>query len=258
MGSDKQPLTVKHIIMRFRIYFFTLFAFYSVGCFFSKGYAQKGGGGSATCHVNGPSSVVAGSTATYEIACTSGTPGTITWTVTGGTFTGSGGLITVHWTNNGTTSGNIFESITNGASSGLEVALTYPALIAGTATGSQTIYSGTVPAMLSCGSSSGGTCNGTYSYQWEESLDSIFFDAIPGATALTYTPGALYTKWLYRLKTICGTQTAYSNYITVSIYPPVVPGDITPSDQTINYGTIPSPLSISGTSGGNGGFSYQW
>jgi hypothetical protein len=202
--------------------------------------------------------VVAGSTATYNIACTSGTPGTITWTVTGGTFTGSGSSITVHWANNGTTSGNVFESITNGASDAQAVTLTYPALVPGTATGSQTIYSGAIPAVLSCGGASGGTCNGAYSYQWEESIDSVVFNPVAGATGLTYTRGALFVETFYHLKTVCNTQTAYSNVITVRLYPPVVPGDIAPANQTINYGATPSPLSLSGASGGNGINSYQW
>jgi hypothetical protein len=52
--------------------------------------------------------------------------------------------------------------------------------------------------------------------------------------------------------------TAYSAAAIVTVYPSLQAGSITPSSQTINHNTVPGTLTLSGVSGGNGSYTYQW
>jgi hypothetical protein len=61
---------------------------------------------------------------------------------------------------------------------------------------------GTRPSELSALGAGGGSCGGTYNYQWQSSTDNVNWTIISGATALTYGPGlaeissrALKTKY---------------------------------------------------------------
>jgi RHS repeat-associated protein len=84
---------------------------------------------------------------------------------------------------------------------------------------SYTIPSGSKPGILTAGPASGGSCNGSYTYQWQVSTDGTNFSDIPGATGLRYEPAALYSTTWYRRKVKCGNQNedAYTNVCKIDI-----------------------------------------
>ncbi len=132
----------------------------------------------------------------------------------------------------------------------------YPQVVAGTASGTQSINYNTSPAGLSSAAATGG--NGSYSYQWQSSVNSGGpFTDISGATALTYSPGALTSTVYYRLVSTSNGATATGNTVTVTVYPQLQTGTLSPGSQTINYGAVPATMTAT-ASGGNGSYTYQW
>ena len=91
-------------------------------------------------------------------------------------------------------------------------------LVVGTASADQTICNNTAPVAITATAPTGGT--GTYTYQWEMSTDGgTTWSDVAGATALSYTPGALTQTTRYRLKQTsgtCGTVTTNAVIITVN------------------------------------------
>jgi RHS repeat-associated protein len=81
------------------------------------------------------------------------------------------------------------------------------------------IVSGSAPGAISATAPSGGNCGGAYTFQWQSSANGIAFTNIQGATAATYTSPALTVTTAYRRSVNCGTQTVYSNVITVVVHP---------------------------------------
>lgn len=122
----------------------------------------------------------------------------------------------------------------------------------------QEICYNTVPACLDFGiAPSGG--DGSYTYQWYESLDGSSFTVIQGATNPQYCPPALIADhWYYcEVTNLCGilnTDTAY-----IEVWDPFIPGVIG-DDQSICYNTIPNQLCFTTppTGGQPGVYSYQW
>ncbi|GHN02519.1 hypothetical protein WSM22_40080 [Cytophagales bacterium WSM2-2] len=123
----------------------------------------------------------------------------------------------------------------------------------GSIAGSTTICSSTVPGTLTS-TLVGQSGDGIVNYQWEQSSDNTNWSNVSGATSATYSPGSLTAKTYYRRKTsaICGT--AYSNVVTIDIYPTLTSGSIS-SSTTICYNTSPGTLSGTAASGATG---YQW
>ena len=101
-----------------------------------------------------------------------------------------------------------------------------------------------------------------YTYQWQESNDSITFtDCLSNANTATYkTAPSVAGTYYYRcvVTPIYGCISKTSDVITVKVYEDVTPSVITGGD-TICFGFIPAPLSIqTPTSGGDGVFTYAW
>ena len=192
-------------------------------------------------------------------------PSGSTWSAYGGTVSyQSPSGATVTW-NCGYSSGTVYLRNSSGTTLAYYnvTIVQSTALVAGYASSSQNIISGTTPATLSCTATSGGNCaGGAYSYQWESSTNGTTYTSISGATSLNYSPGSLTASiTYYRVRSWQGTPTpnTYSNVVTINTYPAVVAGSISPSLQNINYNTTPpTALTLSGTSGGNGVYSYQW
>jgi len=135
-----------------------------------------------------------------------------------------------------------------------------PPLTAGRTAADQTLCAGSTPAALtSLSGPSGGT--GTYTYQWEFSLNNSTWTAMPGDTAATYTPGPLTATTYFRRKVVSGTgtcATAYANTVTLTVLPAITPGSIG-GGQTLCAGSTPAALtSLSGPSGGTGSYTYRW
>ena len=100
-----------------------------------------------------------------------------------------------------------------------------PTLAAGSIGASQSICTGATPSPLtSSQGASGGT--GTFTYQWESSLDNTNWRLAPGvATGDTYAPGALMATTYYRRRVASGPCSApVSNVVTVTVQPIVTTG----------------------------------
>jgi hypothetical protein len=133
-----------------------------------------------------------------------------------------------------------------------------PDLIAGAISNSQTICYNTAPALLVTSSfPTGGT--GSFTYQWQNSVNNSTWNNIIGATSETYQPGAMPASLYYRRSETsgsCGTVYTISLYINVNSQ--LASGTVK-SDQTICYGTPPSIfLTNTYPTGGTGSFTYQW
>jgi|WetSurMetagenome_2_1015567.scaffolds.fasta_scaffold04340_2 hypothetical protein len=131
-------------------------------------------------------------------------------------------------------------------------------LVHGTITNNQTIcYNATPSILVTASFPVGGT--GSYSYQWQSSLNNSAWNNITGATSETYQPGAMITSLYFRRSETSGScGTVQSNSVLISVNSPVNFGSIV-SDQTICYGSIPSLLTtVTQPSGGNNSFTYTW
>jgi len=125
--------------------------------------------------------------------------------------------------------------------------------------GTSPIFAGESPGVLTAVASNG-NCNGTYTYQWQESWDGSTFSNIYAATSSLYNPPILFTTRHYRVMVTCGTETLYSNLKTITVYPHLDPGAITSEPFETPYNTVPSSsISAYAATGGNGtSYQYQW
>jgi plastocyanin len=133
-----------------------------------------------------------------------------------------------------------------------------PDLIAGTISSSQTICYNTAPALLVTSSlPTGGT--GAFTYQWQNSVNNSNWNNISGATAETYSPGAMISSLYYRRSETSGScGTVHTNSVQIIVNSLLVAGTVK-SDQTICYGTSPGIfLTNTYPAGGTGAYTYQW
>lgn len=83
------------------------------------------------------------------------------------------------------------------------------------------IVAGTSPGRIRGNPASGSLCTMlTYSYRWQTSTDGINFTSvtgIPGGT-VDYTPAALTTTTIFRRMATCGSETSYSNLVTIIVH----------------------------------------
>src|SRR6056300_1652075 len=129
---------------------------------------------------------------------------------TGGTVTASPSTTTTY-----TVTGTDANGCVNTASSTITVG---SSLTAGAIAGNTTICSGGDPAAFTSSSSaSGGT--GSYTYEWESSTNSgSTWSAISSSNSTTYdVPSGLTQTTQYRRKVSDGSNTAYSNTLTVTV-----------------------------------------
>jgi RHS repeat-associated protein len=212
-----------------------------------------------TYTISGPTSVNAGETYTYSVS-----PGIIsgyTWSGYYGTVNSSTTYsASVTW-NCGMTGGTIY--IRNGGQTVAYLNVTInqtPTLYGGTISpASQTINYNTSPVQLTGTLASGGNCSsGSYSYSWYTSTNGSTYTAISGATAQNYSSAPVTATTYFKRRVLRGTAEAYSNVATVSVYPQLVAGSISPAAQNINYNGAAGTLTVSGMSGGNGTYTYQW
>jgi RHS repeat-associated protein len=137
------------------------------------------------------------------------------------------------------------------------VVMIWPQLHAGAAGPSQAVnYNTAPPTALSPIGLTGGT--GSYTYQWYYSTNGGSTWNLVGATGSTYTPGALTTTTQYRVVVSSNGVSDTSLPATITVYPLLVTGSVTPASQAITYNTVPATMHITGTTGGNGTCTYQW
>lgn len=137
-----------------------------------------------------------------------------------------------------------------------QVSLTaYPRLAAGTITPNMSVCPGSVPNVLSMLSDATGGY-GSFSHQWQESLDGDTFFDIVGATGTSYAPiSAITGPHYYRLAFTNTCGTVYSTATSVSIFPSVS-ATMQSYGHSICYSGSTS-LVVSAT-GGDGTYYYQW
>ena len=214
--------------------------------------------------ITGPTCVTAGVQYTYQI---SGpwTPSTnMNWFQTTGTIVGNGSgtpqpTVTVTFSSSGVVKVNT----TNPSGSATLNVTVVAALAGGTISNpAQTINYNKVPASINCPVATGGSCSTpNYTYQWQSSPDNGTYTNITGATGQNLTFSTPLTATTYYRRQVTETTsggTANSTVATVTVYPALVAGTISPSSQTVNYNTAGSLLTLSGVSGGSGTYSYQW
>jgi gliding motility-associated-like protein len=98
-----------------------------------------------------------------------------------------------------------------------------PAVTPGTIGANQTVCAGSVPAPLTSTAAAAGGA-GTYVYQWESSPDNITWTALAGVTTPTCAPGPVAATTYFRRCVVAGTcGTAYSNVVTITTQPLLVP-----------------------------------
>ncbi|MDD4554387.1 MAG: cohesin domain-containing protein, partial [Bacteroidales bacterium] len=141
----------------------------------------------------------------------------------------------------------------------ITVTFPYADFIAGIAGTDQAICYNTIPDPLHADDPIGGIA--PYSLQWESSTDGILWSPIFGETNNIYAPPALSQTMMYRQMQsytgICGTETVYTNVVTIQVYPQFVAGSIA-SSQTRCYGAVPDPLIGIPPVGGKTPYTYQW
>ncbi len=133
-----------------------------------------------------------------------------------------------------------------------------PKVVPGTIAADQTVCAGTAPAPLtSTAAATGGT--GSFTYQWESSLDNTTWTVISSATGATYAPGPLSVTTYFRRQASSGTcGPEASNVVTITVTPALTAGTIA-ADQTVCAGTAPAPFtSTAAPTGGTGQFTFQW
>ena len=182
----------------------------------------------------GAMTVCTTSTESFGVVPTAGS--TYSW----GIIAGSGGmgtiingpapnnLISVNWTGSGTCTLQVIES--NGTCTGNPVTIlitVLPGLLSGTAAADQTICYNSSPLPITSTAPTGG--DGTYSYQWESSIDGgATWVSLAGANSLTYAPGALTRTTLYHLVETsggsCGTVT--TNTVTITVQSQIITSPI--------------------------------
>ncbi|MCX6304382.1 MAG: T9SS type A sorting domain-containing protein [Bacteroidetes bacterium] len=131
-----------------------------------------------------------------------------------------------------------------------------PNLAVGSISANQAVCPGVTPALLTGVAPSNGT---SPTYQWQNSLNNVTFNNIPGATSLNYQPGAQVVTTYYRQSQnaagTCGGP-LLTNVVTISINPNLVVGSISAS-QSICAGTAPALLNGFAPSNGTTP-TYQW
>jgi RHS repeat-associated protein len=239
----------EQLIRKIIIRFFSILIFLSVTDRLTAQQMQP----YVACSISGTSPVYVGSTYTYTL---SGGCSASSWTVTCGTIQSSTSTtVTVYFNVLGCSSSTITAVGTSAAPK--TVTVNVPPIHPGSISPSAPyINYNTSPGQLTLSGVSGGT--GSYTYQWQYSPDNTNWYNINGAINTTYTPGNLTTTTYYRVVVSSGGLNANSAISTVTVYPQLVGGSISPASATVNFNSSPGQLTLSGVSGGSGIYTYQW
>ena len=106
--------------------------------------------------------------------------------------------------------------------------------------------------------------SGSYTHQWQSSIDNITFTDISGQTNTTYqSPNISDTSYFRRIDKSGTCAAISSDTITVFTSVGVDPGSIAPYNDPVCYNTVPintisNTRNASGGTGGIGSETYQW
>jgi len=129
----------------------------------------------------------------------------------------------------------------------------YPQLqTGGISPGNQAIKFNGIPAQMSISATGG---DNSYSYQWYSDGTGGFQQV---ATGPTYSPPALSTTTNYYANVISNGVQVTTGTVTVTVFPKLQCGTITPASQTIAFGAHPDTMTLNGVSGGSGSYTYLW
>jgi len=169
--------------------------------------------------ISGPTTITQAGTTVYTASAANATG--YTWNIqpaSAGTIDGSG---TVTWSNTTFASAVITVSPTGcnpGTQQSSITVIPKPPLSGGTIlSGNVVMKVGDSPGPIVASSAFGGTSS-SYTYKWQSASSATGpFSDINGATDKNYVPPSLTTTTYYQRKTICGTDSAYTNTIIVRI-----------------------------------------
>ncbi len=133
-----------------------------------------------------------------------------------------------------------------------------PLFVSGSIINDQVICFNSSPSLLVTNTFPSGAA-GSYTYQWQSSLNNSSWNDISGATNETYQPGIMNSSLYFRRAETSGNcGTVLTNSLQVKVNLLLVAGTVK-DDQTICYGTSPREfLTNTYPTGGTGIYSYQW
>jgi Secretion system C-terminal sorting domain/Ig-like domain CHU_C associated len=133
-----------------------------------------------------------------------------------------------------------------------------PNIVPGVISQTQTICYNTAPLTLISFSYPTGAA-GSFSFQWQNSINNSIWNDIPGATDETYQPGVMNSSLYFRrLETSGACMTVQTNSVQISVNSPLVAGSVK-TDQSICNGISPNMfLTDTYPNGGTGSYFYQW
>lgn len=217
-------------------------------------------GAQTICSGNTPTSIT-GSTPTGGNATYTYTWLRSTTSATAGFSVASGTNNLISYASGSLTSTTWFRRlVVSGSCSDTSVAVTVtvnPVLASNTATGTQTICSGTIPSAFVGSAPTGGS--GIYTYLWQRSTTSAtagFTSAVGTNNLINYTSAALTATSYFRRVLSSGGCVDTSAAITVTVNPTIA-GNTSGAAQSVCPG---SSISLTGgtVSGGNSTYTYQW
>ncbi len=132
-----------------------------------------------------------------------------------------------------------------------------PDIINNAISASQAICEGQTPDTLRQSGSAVSGGSSTFTYVWQQSLDSISWTSISGATSVRYAPPALTDTTWYRRIVFSGPCGDTSTPIRIAVTPSIVNNTVS-SPQVICYAQTPAQLIGAAPNGGNNNFSYVW
>ncbi len=150
-----------------------------------------------------------------------------------------------------------------------EILLTKDDLTPGSVLGATSICFGTDAPTFT--SAVAGTINGVQvpantaiNYQWQSSLDNAVWRDISSGTgtSVVYTARGLTQSTYFRRKVINVSNgkscEVYSNSVLITVAPDLSGATISPANQVVCEGDIPTPLTVTGGTPSGASISYQW
>jgi len=130
-----------------------------------------------------------------------------------------------------------------------------PDVVPSVVSGVQTICYGSTAGSLTRSAATGS--DGSFTYDWQESLNGVSGWSSVGSSSTTLNPGVLTSSRWYRVSctSVCGVE--YSNVIKVNVRNPISSGVFSPTTSEICYNTG-TTLSVGSASGGDSVYSYVW
>ena len=130
-----------------------------------------------------------------------------------------------------------------------------PDVVPSVVSGLQTICYGSTAGSLTRSAATGS--DGSFTYDWQESLNGVSGWSSVGSSSTTLNPGVLTSSRWYRVSctSVCGVE--YSNVIKVNVRNPISSGVFSPTTSEICYNTG-TTLSVGSASGGDSVYSYVW